>query len=116
MASSTTEVFSVRDESISDNLAKRSEEIITNKEKKLIRDRKAVSENKAYIWPNGQLTRKKFVRKSYNVAQRTTTNIDHNYSDSSISSRSSASSTSHRSYAQIKKKLKPDHAHFQHSK
>lgn len=46
---SSMEGFSAKDKMISHNLAKRSKIIITNKEKKLTRDQKAFSNNKAYV-------------------------------------------------------------------
>lgn len=50
----SVEDFTNKDKQIGKNLAKLSKQLITIKEKKLIRNRRAFSEHKAYAWPNAQ--------------------------------------------------------------
>lgn len=59
-----------KEQALSEELGKLSIELISRKEKKFLRDKKAVSNNKAYIWlniwPNSSLNRKTYFKSNSN--------------------------------------------------
>lgn len=99
----------VEKEELNLGLEKLSRELLTKKEKKLERDRKAFLANKAYTWPTPSLNKpNRRFRKFIPANKRNRDNPgEHMGSESSLSSASSVNSFfSSRNYKQAKKRLK----------
>lgn len=104
----TTEGYLEMDKKITDSLARLRKNIISTKERKLLRDRRAFMGNKAYIWPNTHQAKpfKSYFRSNYPN--------DTVHSDSS--SLSSAPSTSNRVYTKVKKHQNSQHDSLSYQK
>lgn len=101
----TVEGFNIKEKQIGDNLSKISKQIITTKERKFIRDKRAFSENKAYLWPASQPV--KTYKRNFHANANANVEIEHTNLDSSVSvSPSSRSSQSSRTFLQAKKRPK----------
>lgn len=116
-ASELTVALAEKEKELNLGLEKISHDILTKKEKKLTRDPKAFTTNKAYIWPSTIQPSHPRPYRRFNKPNPRNEKIEVDYeqenSESSVSSASSVnSSLSSRYYKQARKRLKgPDREH-----